>query len=121
MNRFAIGSLALGLVVLVGDRAGAVTTRSWNVTTYKDFDEGDGKDVLISSLGEVTPGRSLERTAVEGDALWTAVRGDDGTIYAGTIEKGSVLAIAGGKSRVLASFARPAKPPEDQHLFEINE
>jgi sugar lactone lactonase YvrE len=106
VNRYAIGSLALGLVVLVGTVAEAVTTRSWNVNTYKDFDEGDGKDVLISSLGEVTPGRSLERTAIEGDALWSAVRGDDGTIYAGTIEKGTILAISGGKSRVLASLEK---------------
>ncbi len=106
MNRYAIGFVALGLGALCAAQAGAVTTRTWEVSSYKEFDEGEGDDVLISSIGEVTPGRATDKTTIEGDAVWTAARGDDGTIYTGSIEKGSVYAVSGGKARLLTSFEK---------------
>jgi hypothetical protein len=98
--------VALVVGALVAADASAVTTRSFNASSYKEFDEGDGDNVFISSTGEVTPGASSDRVSVEADALWTAVRGDDGTIYAGTVDKGQVIAVFGGKARVLASFEK---------------
>jgi sugar lactone lactonase YvrE len=98
--------VALGLGALVVADAGAVTTRSFNTSTYKEFDEGDGENVFISSLGEVMPGAATDRLGFENDAVWTAVRGGDGTVYAGTIDKGHVLAVSGGKSKVLASLEK---------------
>lgn len=98
--------VALGLGVFVAASAGAVTTRSFNTASYREFDEGDGENVFISSLGEVTPGAATTRIALESDAVWALTRGDDGTLYAGTTDKGAIWAVSGGKARVLASLEK---------------
>lgn len=100
MRKIAIGMVLFGLA----GTAGAVTTKTWSTATYKEFDEGDGKGVLVSSLGEVTPGNAADRVDLETDAMWTAVRADDGTIYAGGVTDGTIYAIAGGKQRKVVSL-----------------
>lgn len=84
----------------------AVTTRTWTTDSYKDFDEGDAKDAIITSLGEVMPGTTTTRTELETDALWSAAIGPDGTVYAGGVSDGAVYAVAAGKARKLASFEK---------------
>jgi hypothetical protein len=106
VRAFARGILALGLGTLVASDAAAVTTRSFNVASYKEFDEGDAEGVLVSSEGEVTPGRAKQRLAIESDAVWTATRAPDGTVYAGGLDKGQIWAISGGKVRLLASLEK---------------
>lgn len=98
------GTLALG--ALVGRDASAVSTRTWETSSYKEFNEGEGDDILISSLGEVGPGTVTERTELETDALWTAVRADDGTIYAGSVTDGKIFAVSGGKAKQLADLEK---------------
>jgi hypothetical protein len=91
-------------MLMVAGVAHAVTTKTWEVATFKDFDEGDGDGVQISADGQVAAGRDTKRVAVSADAVWTMARAADGTIYAGTLDKGEIVAISGGKARVVASL-----------------
>jgi hypothetical protein len=103
VKRVAMGAL---LLLLTTSGAGAVGTKVWELTTYKDFDEGDGDGVRVGASGEVMPGRDTQRVAISADAVWTAVRAADGTVYAGTLDKGEVLAISGGKVRTLTTLEK---------------
>ena len=103
MKRIAtFGGLA---ALLIGSSAGAVTTKVWTQDSYKSFDEGEADEALITSLGEVMPGTATERTNVESDALWSAVRGPDGTLYAGGVTDGTIYAVSGGKAKKLATLS----------------
>ena len=96
--------LALLLAALVVDDAAAVTTRAFNTRTYKEFDEGEAEQVLISSRGELSSGIATDRVELETDALWTAARAADGTIYVGGVADGAVYAVAGGKVKKVLSL-----------------
>jgi sugar lactone lactonase YvrE len=96
-------AVALALALLP-QPAGAVTTREWSTATYKEFDEGEGEHALVASIGEVVPGTDTKRVDLETQAIWTAVRAPDGTIYAGAVEDGTVFAITGGVKRKVATL-----------------
>jgi outer membrane protein assembly factor BamB len=98
-------ALAVALSLAVHD-ADAVSTRTWSTSTYRDFDEGEAERALITSLGEVMPGFKTDRVDLETDAVWTAVRAGDGTIYAGGISDGNVYAVSGGKKRVVVTLEK---------------
>jgi hypothetical protein len=83
------GALALALSTLP---AQAVVTSTWTVETYAQFDAGDATDAFITSLGEIRPGWTTDRSkTLEGsDGVWSALRmssgkvlvgADDGAIY----------------------------------------
>ena len=96
--------LLLALLPLGGGEAGAVTTREWDTATYKEFDEGEGEHVLITSDGAVLPGTATKRVDLETEAIWTAVRAPDGTIYAGAVEDGVIYQVSGGAKKKVASL-----------------
>ncbi|MBI4508838.1 MAG: hypothetical protein HY698_04330 [Deltaproteobacteria bacterium] len=81
-----------------------VSTRTFRTSSYKEFDEGEAKNAIITSLGEVIPGRKTTRVDLETDAAWTAVRAPDGTIYAGSVTNGSVYVVSGGQKKILANL-----------------
>jgi hypothetical protein len=95
--------LALALTSLAGP-ALAVTTRVWTTATYKDFDEGTGERALITSDGEVRPGTTTRRVDLETEAVWSAVRAPDGTIYAGAVTDGAIYAVAGTSKKRVATL-----------------
>jgi sugar lactone lactonase YvrE len=84
--------------------ASAVVTARWTVDTYKQLDEGEGKGTLITSEGEIKPGWKTERTKLEVDASWAAVRLPDGSVVLGTDDEGAIYKISGGKAKRLASI-----------------
>jgi sugar lactone lactonase YvrE len=84
--------------------AHAVTTRTWHITNYKDFDEGEATGVLISSLGEVSNGFGATRIDVGESVVYSSVAGPDGTVYLGTGDQGSVYAYQKGKVKKLAKL-----------------
>ena len=63
--------------------AGAVVTATWTVETYQQFDAGDAASAFITSAGEVRPGWDTKRTALEGDAVWSALHLSDGSVLLG--------------------------------------
>ncbi len=102
----SFGWLVLGgflLAVAVRPTEASVTA-VWQVESYKDFDEGEAKAALITSLGEVKPGYRTARTELEFGEVWASVMDGNGTVYAGTGDEGSIYKIAGSKPQKIASI-----------------
>ena len=95
--------LALALL-LCSTPALAVSTRTFHLTSYKDFDEGEATGVLLSSLGEATSGFGATRVEVPEPWVQSSVTAPDGTVYVGTGDQGAVYAFKNGKLRPLAKL-----------------
>ena len=79
-------------------------TRTWHLTSYKDFEEGEATGVLLSSLGEATSGFSASRIEVSEAIVYSSATAPDGTTYIGTGDQGVVYAYKSGKLRKLAKL-----------------
>jgi sugar lactone lactonase YvrE len=88
----------------VAASAHAVTTRTWRITNYKDFDEGEATGVLLSSLGEASSGLGTTRVEVAEAAVYCSATAPDGTVYLGTGDQGTIYAYQKGKARKLAKL-----------------
>lgn len=86
--------------------AHAAGTRAWSTATFKEFDEGEGDHVLVSSRGGVSPGRALESTSVGADAAWAAARLGDGSVVVGGVADGLVRKVSAGKVTTLADLSK---------------
>jgi sugar lactone lactonase YvrE len=86
--------LAVLSLVLSATPALAGPTRDFRLTTYKDFDEGEAKGTLLTSLGEVLPGVDAQRAYLGELLAFCAVR-LDGNIYVGTGDQAAVWAARG--------------------------
>jgi sugar lactone lactonase YvrE len=82
VNRFWLLA-GLGTLIL-STPATAVTTRTWRVTTYRDFDEGETTGVLLSSLGDASVGFSATRIDLPEAQVFSSVVAPDGSIWLGT-------------------------------------
>lgn len=83
----------------------AVVTSTWTVETYAQFDAGDATDAVITSLGEVRPGWTTDRTkSLEGDGVWSAVRLASGKIYVGSDADGAIYGFDGKEPKKVASI-----------------
>jgi outer membrane protein assembly factor BamB len=96
-------ALVLGALALPAD---AVSTKTWTTATYKEFDEGKGEHARVSSDGAVVPGDATRRVELETEAIWTAARAPDGTIYAGGVDDGTIYAVSGTSKRKVASLEK---------------
>jgi len=102
VTRAAIFTFAVAALAVSVRDAAAVSTRVWNVATYKEFDEGTADGTRVTSLGEVTPGVATKKVALDTEAAWTAVMAPDGTVYTGGVTDGAVMAVTpGGKKKLL--------------------
>jgi hypothetical protein len=101
-RRIVLLSLALAAVTSVPALAGP--TRTFRLTSYKDFDEGEAKGTLLTSLGDVLPGVDAQRAEVSELLVHCGVR-MDGTVYLGTGDQGAIWAARGkDKPRRLAKL-----------------
>jgi hypothetical protein len=82
------GASLLGLFARPSE---AVVTATWTVETYQQFDAGDATSAFITSSGEVRPGWDTKRTALEGDAVWSALHLADGSVLLGSDVGGSIF------------------------------
>jgi hypothetical protein len=87
MKKFFGATAALCLCALP---AGAVVTATWTVETYQQFDAGDATSAFITSAGELRPGWDTKRTALEGDAVWSALHLPDGSVLLGSDLGGAI-------------------------------
>ena len=92
------------ITLCAGGDAFAGGTRTWRLTSYKDFEEGEATGVLLSSLGEATSGFSASRIDVNESVVYSSVSAPDGTTFIGTGDQGVVYAYKGGKLRKLAKL-----------------
>ena len=91
---FAI--LVIGLLAVPAD---AVVTATWSVETYQQFDAGDATNAFITSAGEVRPGWDTKRTALEGDAVWSALKLADGSVLLGSDAGGAIYKLSGDNAK----------------------
>lgn len=95
-----IGATLLGLLTVP---ANAVVTATWSVETYQQFDAGDASSAFITSSGEVRPGWDTKRTALEGDAVWSALHLADGSVLLGSDVGGSLFKVSGDAAKKLVT------------------
>jgi putative pyrroloquinoline-quinone-binding quinoprotein len=96
-----LSALAVGLLALP---AGAVITSTWTVETYQQFDAGDATNAFITSAGELRPGWDTKRTAIEGDAIWSALKLTDGSVLLGSDANGAIYRFSGDTSKKLVAL-----------------
>src|SRR5581483_3260713 len=95
--------IGLGALALASS-AFAVSTRTFVVTSYKDFDEGEATGVLLSSLGEALSGFGATRVELNEPEVYSLATAPDGTVYAGTGDQGAIYAYSKGKAKKLAKL-----------------
>jgi outer membrane protein assembly factor BamB len=103
-KRTIIGATLLCACIMTTGVAGAGATRAWQITSYKDFDEGEATGVLLSSLGEATSGFSANRVDVSESIVYCSAVAPDGTVYIGTGDQGVIYAYQKGKLRRIAKL-----------------
>src|SRR6478609_1879720 len=96
--------LAVGALPLFALRADAVVTATWSVETYQQFDAGDATNAFITSTGELRPGWDTKRVKLEGDAVWSALRLNDGSVLLGSDASGAIYKVSGEQSRQFAKI-----------------
>jgi sugar lactone lactonase YvrE len=96
--------ISLFLVGALAAPALAVTTRVWRITNYKDFEEGEARGVLLSSLGDVSSGLATTRVEVGESVVYSSLLAPDGSIYLGTGDQGGLYVYQKGKVRRLAKL-----------------
>ncbi|MBA3463947.1 MAG: PQQ-binding-like beta-propeller repeat protein [Deltaproteobacteria bacterium] len=94
----------LGGLALLVSPASAIVTATWSIETYQQFDAGDASSAFITSTGELRPGWTSKRTALEGDAVWSAVKLADGSVLLGSDAGGSIFRVQGDTSKKLVSI-----------------
>ena len=98
--RVIAGATLLGLFAVPAD---AVVTATWSVETYQQFDAGEAASAFITSSGEVRPGWDTKRTALEGDAVWSALHLADGSVLLGSDVGGSIFRAQGDAAKKLVT------------------
>ena len=92
------------LLALAPALAYATTTRSFRVTSYADFDAGEAKGVLISSLGEITSGFATKRHDIPVAFVRSSLEAPGGAVYLGTGDQGELWVWEKGKLRKIAKL-----------------
>lgn len=95
LSRLLTAAAAFGTAALLARPAAAIVTATWSVETYQQFDAGDASSAFITSTGEVRPGWDVKRTALEGDAVWSALHLTDGSVLLGSDVDGAIYEVSG--------------------------
>ncbi len=87
----------------------AATTQTWELNNYQDFVHGRLNGLTLTRDGRLKLGPKLEEVFSSDQAeIWSLVRGPDGTLYAGTGNRGRLYQIdSTGKSTLLWTSDQP--------------
>ncbi|MES1205186.1 MAG: hypothetical protein ABUS79_04540 [Pseudomonadota bacterium] len=86
------------------------TTRTFRQATAKDFEEGEATGTSVLPTGEVVPGLTSARVAVEAAFVWCGTTSRDGaTAYFGTGDEGKIFVLPARASGTGAAAVPPAK------------
>ena len=85
------------------------TTTLWEMTGYQDFLKGRMSGVSVTRDGRIVPGPKLDSFYTsDQQQIWSVAQGADGSIYAGTGDRGRLLKIdANGRGSVLWTADQP--------------
>ncbi len=83
------------LISLFAAAACAATTQTWEMTNYQDFLRGRIAGLTLTKDGRLKLGPKFEEVFTSDQAqIWSVVRSSDGTLYAGTGNRGRLYRIA---------------------------
>jgi hypothetical protein len=100
-----VGPALLGATVLLAALPSeAVVTSTWTVETYQQFDAGDATSAFVTSIGELRPGWDTKRTALEGDAVWSALHLADGAVLFGSDVGGAIYKVGDGAAKQVVAI-----------------
>lgn len=99
-----VTGMSVGALALLAVPASAVVTSTWTVETYQQFDAGDATNAFTTSTGELRPGWDTKRTALEGDAVWSAQKLADGSVLLGSDAGGAIFRVSGDATKKLVSI-----------------
>lgn len=86
-------------IAVLARPADAIVTSTWSVETYQQFDAGDAASAFLMSTGELRPGWDVKRTALEGDAAWSALHLADGSVLIGSDAGGAVYRVTNDSAK----------------------
>jgi sugar lactone lactonase YvrE len=99
-----LSGLTLAALAATGLRAAAVSTATFDVSTFSEMDAGEPQGTFVSSEGEVLAGRASRRLkAPDTTLVWTSAR-VAGRVYFGTGDQGHLLAVDGDRVRRVADL-----------------
>ena len=85
--------------------ASAGVTSKVTIKTYKQFDEGEANNAVITSIGEVKPGWVTAKQELEFEGgVWSALALPGGTVLLGTAQKGEIFISRKGTTSKLTSI-----------------
>ncbi|NUP09853.1 MAG: hypothetical protein HOW73_27720 [Polyangiaceae bacterium] len=100
---------ALGAALFASAEAGAVGTRTFDMSSIDDLSGGDLTNVAVDSRGQVRPGLTFGKTPVnDAQTAWGSVLLPDGTILVGTGNEGKIIRVNGGQVEVAATTGQMA-------------
>jgi hypothetical protein len=91
---FSVAAIAALALPAIPAAAGVTSTVS--VQTYKDFNEGEADAAFITSLGEVRPGWTTNKTDLPFEGTWSALQTSDGLTLLGSAQDGAIFAVNNG-------------------------
>ncbi len=94
---------ALCLFGLVGNRASATVTATWDVDSYVGFNKGEAEASFLTSDGTVRPGWDTSNTELAFDNAWSFVQAADGTMYIGSDDDATIYKVSAKKITKIAS------------------
>ena len=74
--------VATSIAAFVGRTARGAVQEPRTITSYADFDAGEAKGVLISSLGEITTGYATKRHDIPVAFVRSSIEGPGGAVTA---------------------------------------
>ena len=99
-------SSTLAVFAYVYPNAHAVVTATLTVDSYAGWNAGEAKGSFVTSLGELKPGWTTKRVAMEVDGIWSAVDAGNAGIVVGTDNRGTLYRIKGDKVSKLATIPK---------------
>ncbi|MEQ1886799.1 MAG: WD40 repeat domain-containing protein [Bryobacteraceae bacterium] len=99
----------LAVVYLSASTAFAATTTLWEMTGYQDFLKGKLSGVSVTRDGRIIAGPKFDVFFTsDQQQIWSIAQGPDGSIYAGTGDRGKLLKIdTNGRGSVLWTADQP--------------
>ncbi len=99
-NQFVL--IALIFVVASGGYLQAGTTDNWKLNSEENFrEEGTFNGVELTSDGYLKPGTVADRITSGEIGIWSLTTGPEGTIYAGTGNRGIVVRVKNGETETV--------------------
>jgi hypothetical protein len=107
--RRALAALVLAAASILAVPAGAVGTRSFQLTTLDDFKGGDLTGVSVDANGNLHAGLNLGSIAIpEASSAWSAALLGDGAVLVGTGSDGKIFRVNGGRAELAATTGQMA-------------